>query len=223
MSIGHAEHPSRAATLALVGGELAFDFTNTTSGRGGPRRMEHLQTAEDIVVWARHAKIIAQKSGRVLRQRLTRSARLARGLHRRALDLRDTVYEIGMALAAGRPARSTGVDRLTRMHAGCVRCAHLKWIKGDYVWTWNIAERPIEAILGPITFSALSLLSQADLARVKQCPGVDCGWLFFDKTKNNSRRWCEMEVCGNRAKQKRLRRKNIAEHRNRVTRAGTPE
>jgi predicted RNA-binding Zn ribbon-like protein len=28
--------------------------------------------------------------------------------------------------------------------------------------------------------------------------------LFFDTTKNKSRRWCEMEVCGNRAKQKRF-------------------
>jgi len=29
---------------------------------------------------------------------------------------------------------------------------------------------------------------------------LDCGWLFFDATKNSRRRWCEMRVCGNRAK-----------------------
>ena len=52
-----------------------------------------------------------------------------------------------------------------------------------------------------------TLLQQADLARVKQCAGEKCGWLFFDATKNKSRRWCEMEVCGNRAKQKRFQRK----------------
>ena len=54
------------------------------------------------------------------------------------------------------------------------------------------------------TLSALTLLQQADLTRVKQCQGEKCGWLFFDATKNKSRRWCEMEVCGNRAKQKRF-------------------
>ena len=54
--------------------------------------------------------------------------------------------------------------------------------------------------------SALTLLTQADLSRIKQCQGDHCGWLFLDTTKNKSRRWCEMEVCGNRAKQKRFAR-----------------
>ena len=58
-------------------------------------------------------------------------------------------------------------------------------------------------MLGPIALSALATLSQADLTRIKQCQGEKCGWLFFDTTKNKSRRWCEMEICGNRAKQKR--------------------
>ena len=53
----------------------------------------------------------------------------------------------------------------------------------------------------------MTLLSGSDLSRIKQCPGDHCGWLFFDTTKNKNRRWCEMEVCGNRAKQRRLRRR----------------
>ncbi len=59
-------------------------------------------------------------------------------------------------------------------------------------------------MLGPISLSAMTTLLQADLTRIKQCQGEKCGWLFLDTTKNKSRRWCEMEVCGNRAKQKRL-------------------
>jgi predicted RNA-binding Zn ribbon-like protein len=74
-----------------------------------------------------------------------------------------------------------------------------------YAWTWESARFPVAAILGPIALSAVGVLSQTDLSRIKQCPGEDCGWLFVDRTKNGARRWCEMEVCGNRAKQKRLR------------------
>jgi predicted RNA-binding Zn ribbon-like protein len=207
MSSGKAHPTSRAATLALVGCELAFDFTNTTSGRGGARRMEHLQTAEDVVVWARHATIIAEKSARDLRRKLAQRPQLRRELLRRTLELRDIAYGIGVALAADRSPQSTDVDRLTQIHAGCLRFSHLTRSKGVYVWIWESTERPVEAILGPITLSALSSLSQADLSRVKQCPGEDCGWLFFDTTKNKNRRWCEMEVCGNRAKQKRLRKR----------------
>ena len=203
----HTRPPSRAATLALVGCELALDFANTTSGRGGPRRVEHLRTAQDIVAWAQHAKIIARSRAKELRVRLARRPRLARQLLHRSRDVRDLVYEIGAALAAGRPPRSPGVDRLTRIHAACLACARLMPIKAVYAWTWTTAERPIEAILGPITLSAVGLLARADLSRIKQCPGYDCGWLFVDTTKNRSRRWCEMEVCGNRAKQRRLRQR----------------
>jgi len=96
---------------------------------------------------------------------------------------------------------------LTVIHAQCVRVGRLRKIKGLYGWTWNIDESPVEAILGPIVLSALSVVCQADLSRIKQCPGRDCGWLFFDATKNKNRRWCEMEVCGNRAKQRRLRQR----------------
>jgi predicted RNA-binding Zn ribbon-like protein len=205
MSSDRAAPSSRAATLALVGCELAFDFANTTSGLGGPRQLEHLRTARDIILWAHHAKIIGKRCARGLGATLGRSPRLARTLQRRTLALRASVYRIGAALAAGRPPPPRDLDALVSVHARCLTCAHLAKIEGIYAWRWHADARPIEAILGPIALSALGLLSQADLSRVKQCPGEACGWLFFDRTKNRSRRWCEMEVCGNRAKQRRLR------------------
>jgi predicted RNA-binding Zn ribbon-like protein len=74
-----------------------------------------------------------------------------------------------------------------------------------FAWVWDPLVRPVEAILGPVVLSALSVLTGSDLSRIKRCPGDHCGWLFYDATKNRRRRWCEMEVCGNRAKQKRRR------------------
>jgi predicted RNA-binding Zn ribbon-like protein len=57
------------------------------------------------------------------------------------------------------------------------------------------------AILEIVTLSALSILADPqELARVKLCPGHDCGWLFLDETRNSRRTWCMMETCGNRAK-----------------------
>jgi predicted RNA-binding Zn ribbon-like protein len=54
---------------------------------------------------------------------------------------------------------------------------------------------------------------ERDLSRTKRCEGKECGWLFFDATKNKSRRWCEMRVCGNRAKvtASRQRRKDTGQ------------
>ena len=54
-------------------------------------------------------------------------------------------------------------------------------------------------------------MAEGDPTRLKQCPGEHCGWVFFDMTKNKSRRWCEMSVCGNRAKAKAHYRRLKAE------------
>jgi predicted RNA-binding Zn ribbon-like protein len=184
---------------------LAFDFANTCSGRGGPRLVEHLRSADDVLVWAHHARILARGRAGALRRRLRRDPALARQLLRHAVELRDVVYGIGLALAARAPLRRRAVDRLGRIHARCLARAHLTPVNGVYAWTWESARFPVAAILGPIALSVVGVLSQTDLSRIKQCPGENCGWLFVDRTKNRARRWCEMEVCGNRAKQKRLR------------------
>ncbi|MEM7238069.1 MAG: CGNR zinc finger domain-containing protein [Pseudomonadota bacterium] len=57
------------------------------------------------------------------------------------------------------------------------------------------------ALIDLVTISAASLLADPrEVARLKTCPGTDCGWMFIDETKNGRRRWCSMETCGNRAK-----------------------
>jgi len=49
--------------------------------------------------------------------------------------------------------------------------------------------------------SALALLAPERLQRVRICP--NCRWLFLDRSRNGSRLWCDMAVCGNRAKARR--------------------
>jgi predicted RNA-binding Zn ribbon-like protein len=194
---------SRAGSLTLIGGELALDFTNTSSGRGWPTHQDHLRAAEDIVAWARHAKVMSPVDADWLRAEVAANDSLARRLLHRALDLRGALYTIAAEIAAGRPAPPAQVDSLAKEHAACVACATLAPDGGRYMWSWMPRQAAVEAVLGPVALSALATLSQADLTRVKQCQGEKCGWLFFDTTKNKSRRWCEMEICGNRAKQKR--------------------
>ncbi len=46
--------------------------------------------------------------------------------------------------------------------------------------------------------------------RLKICPEGTCQWVFYDRSKNRSRRWCTMEVCGNRAKTRGYRARRRA-------------
>jgi predicted RNA-binding Zn ribbon-like protein len=59
--------------------------------------------------------------------------------------------------------------------------------------------------------SALTLLAQPEPERLKICP--NCQWLFLDRSRNRSRAWCDMAVCGNRAKAGRHYRRNRGEPR----------
>jgi predicted RNA-binding Zn ribbon-like protein len=52
--------------------------------------------------------------------------------------------------------------------------------------------------------SAVELLTTGDLRRIKVCENpYGCGWLFYDGSKNGSRRWCSMEECGGQSKARR--------------------
>ena len=69
---------------------------------------------------------------------------------------------------------------------------------------WDTATA-LDSLIWTIAHSAMTLLTAGDLTRVKECPGTnDCGWLFYDISKNGSRRWCSMEGCGSRVKMRRL-------------------
>lgn len=198
--------PSHAGALALVGGDLALDFVNTCSARGLPVFREHLQRPEHVAQWAEHAKVLPPNDALWLADAVQADAPLGDRLLQQALAQRDDIHAIAAEIAAGRRASPAPVERLARVHASALARATLTPLGKNFGWTWPARDAPIEAVLGPVSLSALALLQQADLGRVKQCPGENCGWLFFDATKNGSRRWCEMEVCGNRAKQKRFAR-----------------
>lgn len=194
---------SRAARLPLIGCDLALDFTNTSSGRGHHAYVEHLKTGENVIAWARHAKALAQADGEWILGAIGADEALATRLLKRALALREIIHAIGAEVAARRRAPADSVNALAHTHAACIAHARLTPHGSGFVWSWAPQEAPVEAVLGPIALSALTLLTQADLSRIKQCQGDHCGWLFLDTTKNKGRRWCEMEICGNRAKQKR--------------------
>jgi predicted RNA-binding Zn ribbon-like protein len=207
----HSER--RPGSLSLVAGKLALDFTNTESGRDGAKHLDHLQTAADLVTWAAHAKIISQRDAVLSQRAINGQSKLSRHLITRGRSLRETIYQVNSCVIAGRQPADRLLRSLTITQVEMLATATLSPNEDNYTWTWDPRIELTAAILGPITVSALNLLVQADLSRIKQCRGSHCGWLFFDGTKNKSRQWCDMSVCGNRAKASALRAR--ARHENR--------
>lgn len=57
-----------------------------------------------------------------------------------------------------------------------------------------------EDLLVPIAHQIADLLSKTDCQLTRNCDGPTCTFWFTDITKNKKRRWCDMKICGNRAK-----------------------
>jgi predicted RNA-binding Zn ribbon-like protein len=199
-----SEPASRASSLPLIGGALALDFANTSSGRGSSNYQDHIRRPSHVAQWAGHACVIALADAEWLATVAEADVILGARLLREALALRENIHELGAALLAGGLVPPERIETLTKAHSRALTRGRLVPIGGNFGWAWSVRDTPVEAVLGPISLSALTLLQQADLTRVKKCDGDECGWLFFDTTKNKGRRWCEMKVCGNRAKQKRF-------------------
>ncbi|MDN5855539.1 MAG: CGNR zinc finger domain-containing protein [Actinomycetia bacterium] len=57
-----------------------------------------------------------------------------------------------------------------------------------------------DTVVGTLAAAVAQLAIEKRWDRVKICPADDCRWAFYDASRNHSRQWCSMRVCGNRAK-----------------------
>ena len=196
--------PSRAGSLPLIADDLALDFANTESGRGFPSHQNHFREAKNVVEWLRHAKALPVEEADWLRKRVSEHADLAADLLAQAMALREAIHDVGAALGRHAKPPEAALASLSALHARFVAAAELAPGVTSCRWLWSVRASPVEAARGPIALAAVRLFTEGDFHRIRECGGHACGWLFYDRSKNNRRRWCEMEVCGNRAKQRRL-------------------
>jgi predicted RNA-binding Zn ribbon-like protein len=125
-----------------------------------------------------------------------------------ARELRAALYALFAAVAAGEPAPPGALERLRDVHAEGAAVARLDRRDGGYALAWP-ADEP-RRVGYAVAADAVTLLADpAALARLKRCPGRDCGWLFLDTS--GRRRWCSMGTCGSREKMRRMYARRRAE------------
>jgi predicted RNA-binding Zn ribbon-like protein len=65
----------------------------------------------------------------------------------------------------------------------------------------------VAAAIGRLLAIVAGAMADGTWARLKACQADDCHWAFYDHTRNRSGVWCDMAVCGNRAKVERFRKR----------------
>ena len=203
--------PPSGYRFDLSGGALCLDFANTVSHRQFPqRRAEHLNNYADLVTFAEQSKLLPPRLAASLRARASRNPAEAGSAFRRSIDLREALYRAFSAIAAGKHARRAEVHQINHFALEALKHRKLTRTNGDYRWQWQISgSNLLDRILWPIAESAANLLTTKDHAAIRECGAPDCEWLFLDHSRNRSRRWCDMKLCGNRQK---ARRHYLREH-----------
>jgi len=169
-----------------ISGNLALDLANTISWRNTSREIDYLVTVDDVLRWSRDIGLIGDD--------FVVSPPEQKTLYEQVLALRKAIRCAGSAIANDLDPSQPDLDVIRDIAALALRHASLSGVP------YTLHFEGIYRVSGAIAWSALDLLRGDELSRLKQCPADDCHWLFIDRTKNASRRWCDMGTCGNRAK-----------------------
>jgi predicted RNA-binding Zn ribbon-like protein len=63
----------------------------------------------------------------------------------------------------------------------------------------------VDGALGRVLAAAATAMADGSWRRLKACHAETCRWVFYDRSRNTSRRWCSMGICGNRSKARSYR------------------
>ncbi len=184
-------------SLRLVGGDLALDFVNTVTGRLTAQPIDFLADFDALMSWSCHAGLIdeSERDACVAAPRGSASA-----VFRRALVLREALYELFSARAENEPLSETCLGALNReIHRGA-QAWLLASTDRQLRWQWPRDDPALS--LARVSAAAANLLTDERAPRLRRCAGTDrgCAWLFLDTSRGGTRRWCSMDACGNRAK-----------------------
>jgi predicted RNA-binding Zn ribbon-like protein len=166
--------------------DLVESFVNTADLE---THADALATPEHLREWLRARKLISTSEG------------ISQAKHRQAIQLRESLRR------AARANNGTTIDRrtledLNRIgRRGSLVVSFAQDGRAHLVPGTTGFEAALARILGAVADSMLI----GTWSRLKSCASDGCQWVFYDKSKNRSSRWCDMADCGNQAKGRAFR------------------
>ena len=193
------EYPSAPARVGAgasrIGGYLCLDFVNALEEWGGGYT--------DLVAWGARAGLLSAHDAGHLAGIAAGDPAALRAL-RQAVALRQVLYQLFSAVAAGAAPEPRALDTLSDSIGHALgRLRLTAGPQGEIGWAWGGDPGALDRPLWPIVRDAADLLTGAERCRVRACEGAHCDRLFVDRSRNHSRRWCEMAHCGMLAKSRR--------------------
>ncbi len=182
----------------FVGNRLALDFLNTRPVQNG-EPMELLPDFSALLRWFQAAELLSARDAANLRQKWGKSARAQRTVEA-VRELREKLRKQVLAWEGGGAVHHSTLDELNTLMAEHPMRTRLKTkTSGSASATelWFEPRQP-EDLFAPLAHSAATLFASVERSRVRKCD--QCVLHFYDTSKKGTRRWCSMQLCGNRLK-----------------------
>lgn len=191
----------------IVGSNSALDLVNTVSGWSRDPE-DWVPDITSFLIWAQMCHLLDAREKDEAARRAEASPAAAERVLASLKELRFALWALTDSLEHRKPAK---LGDLSVINEWARRLALSEQVivrrnKLDFAFNRDISVLELPALR--VTAAALSFLKNPPAARIKTCPGQNCGWKFLDQSKNKSRRWCDMSVCGNLAKARNYRARN---------------
>lgn len=193
----------RTVVYNFIAGRLCLDFTNTVSAFWTSSPREYLKDYTHLVSWGRQAGLLKDEHVELLLAAADKKPDEAQATYRRAIWFRDALHRIFSAASRHQQAQAEDLAVLNKELSRARRYERITQEGKEFRLGWLEGGDALDRVLWPLARSAAELLTSNGLQRVSECAGETCGWLFYDTSRNHSRRWCDMKDCGNRAKARR--------------------
>lgn len=182
-----------------VGGHPALDFVNTVAWRrDASKRVDRVSEFSALVEWAVSASLLdAEQAGAL---HTGPGFMHTEDALEQALNFREVLYRALRSVAAAETPGPDEVETLQRAMTSALSCAEIVSL---VPLQWAVQVRESADLPAVLVLCGWRLLQFEDLTRLRECADSGCGWLFLDRSKNASRRWCSSGDCGNRARARR--------------------
>jgi len=181
-------------------GKLCLAFADTARAED---KYEELNGIGDLLQWATKAGVLLSADSGRLAKHYGGNRREAAADLARAVGVRDLLRSIFTGIANGRPLRDRDIAELNSALAQTPALLRVRAHSGAVGTQWDSAAEGLPQILFPVLADAVNLLASDRRERIRECSSTECTMLFVDESRNGSRRWCDMNVCGNRIKARR--------------------
>jgi predicted RNA-binding Zn ribbon-like protein len=188
-----------AGEFQLVAGHLALDFANTLDYRYDPDRLiDLLPSYERFLAFCRQSGVITAAQMRKLLDGLSEFD--SQRVLQEVIDFREALYFLILSAVHGRRPDESHLRALNGFLSEARAVDEIVWHKRGFVRSLrDVTERP-DGPLRQVVDAAVVLMTSSDIFNVRECSEKTCRWFFLDRSRNHSRRWCDMQLCGNRSK-----------------------